>query len=455
MPRPLALLLALALAAPALADDPVPWKAGAARVAITPTDPIWMAGYAARTKPSQGKMHDLWAKALAFEDPEGSRALLVTLDLCGIDREFSLGVRKEIERRTGLAVDRVALAVSHTHSGPVLGTNLLGMYPIDEANAAVIRAYTERLAGQIADVAVQAVEALAPARITWETGRTSFAVNRRENPEGQVPGLRDALALKGPVDHDVPVLKVERPDGELLAAAFGYACHCTTLDGPLLSGDYAGFAQIAVEEAHPGAIALFWAGCGADQNPIPRRQDALAEQYGKQLAGAVESVLARPMHPLPGPLAPRYAEIDLAFAPLPDRAKWEEEAKSDQLAFRNRAKEMLARLDRDGSLHTTYPYPVQAWRFGPAGGTDSLAWVFLGGEVTVDYALRLKRNLGPGTWVAAYSNDVMAYIPSLRVLKEGGYEGGGAMVYYGQPAPWSEQVEEQVIEGVRSVLAPK
>jgi len=80
-----------------------------------------------------------------------------------------------------------------------------------------------------------------------------------------------------------------------------------------------------------------------------------------------------------------------------------------------------------------------------------LKWVFLGGEVVVDYALRLKRELSPHTtWVAGYANDVMAYIPSRRVLLEGGYEGGGAMVYYGLPSAWTVEVEKQIVARVRS-----
>jgi hypothetical protein len=111
---------------------------------------------------------------------------------------------------------------------------------------------------------------------------------------------------------------------------------------------------------------------------------------------------------------------------------------------------LLATLDAGGRLPQTYPYPVQAWRLGA-----ELTWVFLGGEVVVDYSLRLKRNLGSSrTWVSAYCNDVMAYIPSLRVLKEGGYEGGGAMVYYGLPASWAETVEEQIIAAVRHLVSP-
>jgi hypothetical protein len=80
---------------------------------------------------------------------------------------------------------------------------------------------------------------------------------------------------------------------------------------------------------------------------------------------------------------------------------------------------------------------------------DGVEWFFLGGEVVVDYPLRLKGELsGAKTWVAGYTNDVMAYIPSRRVLLEGGYEGGGAMVFYGLPTVWSDQVETKIVTEV-------
>src|SRR5205823_3387670 len=83
------------------------WQAGTARVAITPGQPLWMAGYSSRTKPSEGAVHDLWAKALALQDPAGQRAVLITLDICGIDRELSNRIRDTLRMRHGLARDRI------------------------------------------------------------------------------------------------------------------------------------------------------------------------------------------------------------------------------------------------------------------------------------------------------------------------------------------------------------
>jgi hypothetical protein len=241
------------------------------------------------------------------------------------------------------------------------------------------------------------------------------------------------------------VLSVRDEQGQVRAVVFGYACHATVLSFYQWCGDYPGFAQRELEKAYPGAVALFWAGCGADQNPLPRRRVELAEKYGKELAAAVDAVLQnkqKPMLAIGGTLSHSYAEIDLPFADLPTREQLVKDSTAKDRYVAVRAKMLLEQLAAKGSLRGTYPYPVQAWQLG-----DGPTLLALGGEVVVDYALRLKKELGEErTWVAGYANDVMAYIPSLRVLKEGGYEGGGAMVYYGLPTVWSPRVEERIVK---------
>jgi len=411
---------------------------------------MWMSGYASRNRPAEGTLTDLWAKALVLEDPAGRRHVLVTLDLVGIDRETSLGITDAITAEHGLPREAIALATSHTHSGPVIRDNLRVMYDLDDAAWALVRRYGEQLHDAVLDAVADAIDNLQPAELSWSVGRAGFAVNRRTNPEKNVPDLRAADRLAGPVDHDVPVLFVQTPgvagaEG-VFAVAAGYACHATVLSGYEWSGDWPGFAQIELEKAFPNATALFWAGCGADQNPLPRRTVELAQQYGKELAEAVVAAFDRRLVPVEADLAAAYAEIPLAFSSLPSR-----EALTEALASTNRFESARARLlleawDRDGGLPAAYPYPVQTWRIG-----DGPHWVFLGGEVVVDFAIRLKGELDWGkTWVAGYSNDVMAYIASRRVLAEGGYEGGGAMVYYGLPAAWAMSSEDAIIEAVRA-----
>ncbi|MCW2904429.1 MAG: Neutral/alkaline non-lysosomal ceramidase, partial [Streptosporangiaceae bacterium] len=305
------------------------------------------------------------------------------------------------------------------------------------------------LAGAIPDLVTQAAERLEPATLSWEIGRADFAVNRRNNKEADVPTLRTQGALQGPVDHDVPVLRVDGADGNARAVLFGYACHCTVLGLYQFCGDYAGFAQIAIEKANPGAQAMFVAGCGGDQNPVPRKTVELAEQYGRQLAASVGRVLGGPLRPIKAdaPLVSADDEIDLPFSPPPTREQIEADAKSSNFSIANRARHLLNILDTQGSLPSEYPYPVEVWRLG------DLTWIFLGGEVVVDYSLRLKRNLGSShTWVSAYCNDVMAYIPSLRVLREGGYEGATSMVPYVHASAWGEAIEEDINAAVIRLL---
>ncbi len=280
-------------------------------------------------------------------------------------------------------------------------------------------------------------------------GKCNFAVNRRENPADQVPALRQKLSLKGPVDHDVPVLVAKGADGNPLGILTQYACHCTTLDYDKYSGDYAGYTQIELEKEFPGAVALFAAGCGADANPLPRRNEEMAIQYGKELATATVNVVKHGLQPLSGDrLGVAFEEIPLKLSKIPTKAELEKELADKNIYIAARAKVLLKKLADDGSLSPTYPYPVQVWKLG----TD-LDWILLGGEVVVDYSLRLKRSNGANrTWVTAYTNDVCAYIPSLRVLKEGGYEGATSMIYYALPSPWAESIEEEIIASIAKLL---
>lgn len=427
------------------ADDT--WQAGVATKIITPPQFMWMSGYASRDKPAQGKIHDLYAKALMLQDPAGRSCVIVTLDLVGIDRKTSQSICESIQKSLGLERSQVALATSHTHSGPVVGTNLLAMYSLDEVNQKLVQEYTSFLIDSVVSVAKEAKANLAPAVLKSGEGQATFAVNRRNNREADVPMLREAGSLVGPVDHDVPVLSVRTSDGKLKAILFGYACHATVLSGMEWCGDWPGFAQAELEKNHPGTVALFWAGCGADQNPLPRRTVELAQEYGRQAAAAVDRALGGPMTPVQGSLKTVYREIDLALDTLPTKEQVENDLKSNDVYIARRARWLMKKIADDGKLSQTYPYPIQTWAVG-----DATTLTFLGGEVVVDFAVRLRSELpGAHNWIAGYSNDVMAYIPSSRVLMEGGYEGASAMIYYGLPTIWSTDVEEHIVRTVHEI----
>jgi hypothetical protein len=422
------------------------WKAGVAVKIITPAESMWMAGYGNRNKPSEGKLTELYVKALALQDPAGDKLVLLTSDLVGIPRELSEAVAAEVRKRTGLPRERLMLTVSHTHCGPVLRNSLSDMYDMPAEEAKKIGPYTDKVQGWMVETILKALDELKPARLAAGKGTARFAVNRRKPTDKGV--INDANP-DGPVDHDVPVLRVESAEGELRAVVMGYACHNTTLQFYQWCGDYAGFAQKYLEEKHTGATALFWTGCGGDANPLPRSKVELCEKYGRELADAVEDVLSGKMTPIQGNGVARYATIALPFDELPGKDKLTADALSKQFAVRKRAERLLKVLSDGEKIDDHYRhYPVQVWNLG-----SEVTWVALGGEVVVDYSLRLKKELGEKPlWVTAYSNDVMAYLPSARVLKEGGYEADSSMIYYGLPTKWAPAIEDKIVDKVRELV---
>lgn len=438
-----ALFAGVALAQESPKPDPANWRVGLARVDITPTQPIWLAGYAARNKPSEGVLAPLFAKAMLLEDFEGNRGLILSLDLIGFRDNVADELIRLISERTGLRREQVLICFSHTHTGPIVNLGPVTGYGVDEPNRAVIEAYTRELIGKIADIAQAAVENLRPAKLQWATGVCSFAMNRREFTDR---GVRLGVNPRGYVDRSVPVLRVVGEDGSTRAVLFGYACHATTLTGQhyVISGDYPGFAQAKLEEDLPGVQAMFITGCAGDVNPYPRGEIEHAKEHGATLAAAVKEVLAGTMQPVRGPLKVGYERVDLPLQQF-DREQLQAMVKGPDYLAGN-ARRMLEMLDKGETLPRSFPAPLAVWQFG-----SDLTLVALPAEVVGEYAVLLDSALGHlRLWIAAYCNEMFGYIPSAKVLAEGGYECRGVYVAPGFFAPETEVV---IAEKIREMAA--
>lgn len=444
------------------------WKAAAVKAIITPEKNLWMAGYASRKTGAKGKLQNLFAKALVVEDESGARLAIITLDLIGVPKPLRVAVETEVQEKFKLPPSCLLLNASHTHSGPMIrivrpiGKNKRARATYDaipaEQEYRRVRETTEynaKLQSTLVSLIGRCLRNLQPAKLAFSHARCGFAMNRRLPVKG---GFRNSPNPDGPVDHDVPVLQVRTSEGKLLGILFGYACHNTTTSTMQFNGDYAGWAQEYLEADNPGAVALYVQGCGGDQNPYPRGTIDLAKKHGRTLATAVEAGLIANPKAISGPLQAAMDYVSIDYAPSPTRAELEAKAKSSNRYDRRHAETLLEILDAEGALPKNYHVPVQVIQFG-----GKLTMVTIGGEVVVDYSLRLKRELGKNraVWVAGYSNDVMAYIPSLRVLREGGYEGGGAMRYVRStphPGPWAEMLEKRLVDRIHLLdrqLQPK
>ena len=421
------------------------WSAGVARARVTPVEPIFMKGYGSRTRPSEGVRQDLFVKALALGDETGTVSILVTSDLHSYTRTMSARIADAVWRRFGIPRDRLILNASHTHSGPAVTAEPL-LRPAEDINAAqesVIRRYTAGLLDQVVETIGRAINDLAPVSVAFDQGAAAIGVNRRRLRDG-------ARHLSGVVDQDVPILSLRAPDGALRAVVFGYACHATAAPADYqIDADWPGHAQARIEAGFPGATAMFVNGCGADCDPAPRSTVDAPALHGEVMALAVGQVLRQPMPSVTGRLATSFGNVDIPFQGIPSKDALEGVLRTATGARARHAIQLLGILDRDGRIPDRYPYPVQVWRFG--SGPTLIA---LGGEVVADYSLRFKSEFGwATTWVAGYSNDVMGYIPSRRVLREGGYEVDAATIGYGRPGPPGDAIEDVIVGKVRELVA--
>ena len=410
---------------------------------------MWLAGYGRRAAPAQGTSQELYARALALKDGRNGIAVVVTTDMLGFPRDLAQRVAGRVEEAFQVGRGRLLLNSSHTHAGPVVGRMFANAYlDMTEADWRAVDEYTSALEDKLVGVIGQAIRNLEPAEASFGRTKVGFAVNRRLKT---AEGLRAPFYnWEGPVDHDVPILRVNDRNGKLLAVVFGYACHNTAIRPDVMKfhGGWAGTAQLELEERHPGATALFVMGCGGDVNPYPYGSVDLAEIHGKALASMVEVALQKPLLSLKGVLRSAYEEFPIRFENPPTREEFEKRLRENHPQRRIHARRMLKILDRDGRLPDSYPYPLQVWRLG-----DDLTLIAMAGEVVVDYVLRLKRELkGEQVWVAGFSNDVLGYIPSERILREGGAEATTEAIYYNLPAPFALSVEETIIRKVHELV---
>lgn len=412
------------------------YSVGVAKVDITPSYPIRLNGFGFRRAESVGVTSPIYVRALAIGSDAERPIVLVTIDSTGIRLSMVDEVADRLKRRAGIERDRFVVTFTHTHTSPKLNgvCDTIFSSPIPAEHQAHLDRYTQEVTDALEKVALAALQDRRPAKLAWGKGTVGFAKNRR------MPG--------GPVDHDLPMLVVKSADeGTIRAIYVSYACHCVTLSDNKISGDWAGFAATAIERNSPGAVALVSIGCGSDSNPdsgVTGDKYAVAAEQGGQIAAEVARLLQGALHPISGAIDASMSRIDLPLADVPTREQLEKLAAADDAVGFN-AKYQLAKLDRGESLLASIAYPVQVWSFG-----DSLCMVFLGGEVCVDYSARIKRELDPmRLWVHGYSNEMCCYIPSERLLREGGYGGGAETVYFALPTALRAGVEDKIIDEVR------
>lgn len=410
---------------------------GVSKIDITPDYPIRLSGYGARKKETAEVIQNIWAKCLTIVPPNQPPFVFLCVENCAVPEHITETVAQQLQIKYNVPRCQFTLSVTHTHSAPFLSGALETLFgqqiPTEHQNR--INQYTAELTEKLLLVVRSALSKIEVGQLSWGRGSVHFAKNRRTED--------------GPVDHDLPVMLAYRYNGEPMAIWCSYACHTTTLAFNTINGDWAGYAMSELEAKHTTAMAFVSIGCAGDANPYPRGEYGHAEQHGQTVAQEVNRLMETALKPLDlRAMEGEIKWIKLPFDTLPTRVEWQKRVKEGG-AIGYHAEVQLAKIDAGQNLQPNLSYAIQIWRFG----TD-LSIVFLAGEVVVDFALRLKDELDEEKlWLNAYCNDLPAYIPSARILKEGGYEGKTAMIYFNRPTHFKPEVEELVISTVHELLS--
>lgn len=419
------------------------YDVGVATVDVTPNYPIRLNGFGNRREESEGVSQRIYARAMAISAGEAPPLVLIALDSLGVRMTHVDEVAAQLQESHGLPRENLALTFSHSHCTPKVNGACDNIFSqaIPPEHQVHIDRYTRELVGHLVNAARQALDARTPGRMDWTVGKVTFAMNRR--------------TAGGPFDHDLPLLVVREPDRDQVRAIYvSYACHATTLSFNLIHGDWVGYAAQMIQRRVPGATAFVSIGAGSDQKPasgVVVDKVEIAEGQGVQIANEVERLLGTQLRPIRGTPSAVLNSIDLPLNTLPTREQLQRQTTMGRPTDRYNAETQLARLDRGESLLSRINYPVQTWSFA-----DSLCMVFLAGEVCVDYSVRLKTEMDRSRfWLNTYSNDFCSYIPSERLVREGGYGGGGEVPYFALPATLKPGLEQQIIDEVhRQVPLP-
>lgn len=424
-------------------------KVGMAARVVNPTKPVPLMGHS-RSQLFSNVYADLRVQAMAIEDYTGKRVLWMGWDFAVIRNSFMNRIKMIIHEKHGIDPSLICFNLSHTHSAPPLTPQLVLLPEHFDPQ------YERFVIKEMMAVVKDALERLTPARLLYaEDTCDTIAINRRLGKPGQV---QLAPNPEGAVDHRVQIITAEaKSNGKLIGVAVRYACHPCTVNNAVGS-DYPGFMRQFVEQNHPDAVALFLQGCCGDVRNRSVDKDLTrfvagtveqAEDFGRDLAEAVERALKKPGVPIVGPIEVNYAEITLPVKKI-------HASVYEQAAIRNDAssgawgKMYWEMIQRGEKVPETVPYRIQTFRFGR--GKSPFTLVALDGEVFTQYAFKLERMLQPGTTVVlGYSNGMMAYVPTASAVHEGSFEVNSSFRWYRLPGPYTDEVESIILQAAAKI----
>jgi neutral ceramidase len=400
------------------------FRAAVVKLDITPSEPKWMVGYAARQ--STGVHDRLFHKILVLDDGRGE-FVLVSTDLCVMAPSVYDETAAKLKSALGIEPERFWWTLTHTHSGPEIGPPGLPKLMMPERYTHDWdREYTAQVEGQLVEGVKRARAQLAPARLKIGTGTSSANINRRaRDPQGRI-----SLGMNpdGPTDRQIGILLIENAAGAPLALVANYAMHGTALGSAntLISGDAPGIVAAYLEEKL-GAPALFVNGATGDIAPIYSVQKDFGAAHitefnvllGDRVLAALKNVTAIPEVRL----RPGKAEVETPRRP---GFGWDES---------------LGDYLRPGGENGMIRMPVRFLELD----RSTMLWA-APVELFSEIAMRIRQRAPfRSTFYFGYANGWLGYLTTKQAFAEGGYEP--------KTSPFTDRVEEDLSKAVTAYIA--
>jgi hypothetical protein len=428
---------------------------------ITPDHPVFMHGYGARTHKSEGVHDPIMMKAVLLQADKS--LLMVTIDTLGSDRSFIVGIKNALKNAFGLEHADVMINFSHTHHSVFLtgrdvslrrGGYSMGQekWPLSEEELIYTEdeLYYDYIEEKLLRMVRHCYANLTKGELLIGRADSDFGISRRL-PDGQ-GGVQWKPYYGGKIDKDLFVLKLVDADQNVKGILYNYGCHTTAMGSAnyLFSGDFAGKTSNWLEEAYPGATAIFLQGCAGEIKPMKsadgdkfksctfEEMEEAGVDLAKEVAQLMESGSFTPVRSsgFGSMLLDPY--IYTEQTPI----EFYEKIMNDPTAgefYQNSARRTIQAI-QDGTIQDRMPLFISIWQLD-----EETRIVSIEGEVSTQYALMIKKMFGTGkTMVLGYTNGVFCYIPTAQMIHEGGYE-ATCNYFFGLRGPFVPEIEDIII----------
>jgi len=432
-------------------------QAGAAIINVTPQKPMFLHGYPHVERTSEGIHDPLYASALVIDNGE-MQIGFCAVDVVFISREIAANVRIRVHEKTGIPKQNLMISASHTHSGPVAFSDIFYDPVVPKADPE----YISYLTNKLVDVYVKAFQNERASKIAITTADgTGVGGNRRSKTDI--------------TDPEVPVVILKDAEtNRIFALSTIYCMHPTILheDSKLYSADFPGYTREFIKrEFGEDAILLYHTGPSGNQSPrhfVKSNTFDEAERLGYKLGTEIKmSVLqlkesdfkswvnlsvkqSNVMLPQKEFTSVKSAEEKEIFVRNKLERMHKEKAPASEIRtvecdwFGAEENKQLAEMAANRELEKVYQSVLPAEI--NVIGIDSNNFVFLPGEMFVEYSLMIKEKV-PNTFVSSLSNGVLAgYLVTEEAEEEGGYEASNSIF----PAQAGKLLVKKVVDLLES-----